>query len=131
MARFCFRKSQRIVKEEDFNRVLSNKCFVCKGMLRLYKAPNGLDFPRFGVSAGRSVGDAVFRNRCKRLGREVFRLHQYEFASGFDYILIFTEKKPKIKTKDSGSAKPDIKPAYRDIETNLVKMAQTLQVRNG
>ena len=105
--RLFFRKSQRITSEEDFSRVLSYKCFACKRMLRLYTAPNGLQLSRFGVSVSTSCGGAVVRNRLKRLGREVFRLHQHEIPAGFDYILIFTAKKPKIKALTRKQAKVD------------------------
>jgi len=72
-------------------------------MLRLYAAPNNLNIPRFGVSVGRAIGNAVLRNRLKRLAREVFRLNQHQIPAGYDYILIFTQKMPKQK---AGTAKP-------------------------
>jgi ribonuclease P protein component len=130
LARLCFHKSQRIVKEEDFTRVLTYKCFVCKGILRLYAASNGLNFPRFGVSVGKTLGKAVYRNKCKRLAREAFRLHQHEFAPGFDYILIFAGKKPK-RVQDRGLTVKDFEPTYEAIESNVLKMAQALQKKSG
>lgn len=126
MSRLYFRKSQRIVSEQAFSRVLSCKCFVCKGMLRLYRASNEADFSRFGISIGKSVGNAVLRNRYKRLGREVFRLHQHEFETGFDYVLILTQKRPKIKQKDRNLAKAVVRPTYQSLEADLMKMVQLL-----
>ncbi len=121
-----FRKLQRIVSERDFGRVLSYKCFVCKGMMRLYSAPNGLCSPRFGVSVSKSCGNAVMRNWFKRLSRETFRLHQHEIPSGFDYILIFTRKKPKISPKNKSMAKVSPRPRYEDIERDFLSMVQVL-----
>ncbi len=103
LERLFFRKSQRVVSEREFAKVLSQKCFVCSQMLRLYAAPNNLNIPRFGVSVGRAIGNAVLRNRLKRLAREVFRLNQHQIPAGYDYILIFTQKMPKQK---AGTAKP-------------------------
>ena len=95
--------------------------------MRLYAAPNAQGFPRFGVSASTSCGGAVVRNRLKRYGREVFRLHQHDIVSGFDYILIFTEKKPKIKASSQKGAKSvSMNLSYRDIEVFFLAMLETL-----
>ena len=130
MTSFRFRKSQRIVSEGDFGRVLSHKCFVCKGMLRLYAAPNALGAPRFGVSVSTSCGNAVMRNRLKRLGREAFRLHQHEIGADYDYILIFTQKKPKSSPKNRRT-EPCAWPQYQTIERDFLSMVRTLEKKMG
>lgn len=42
--------------------------------------------PRLGLSVSAKVGNAVRRNRLKRLLREAFRLHRSEFSSGLDMV---------------------------------------------
>jgi ribonuclease P protein component len=114
------------VSEGDFNRIISCKCFVRKGMLRLYAAPNNLGTPRFGVSVSKSCGNAVTRNRLKRLGREAFRLHQHEVITDFDYILIFTQKRPKKKLEDENMKKcPWLR--YKDFEQDFLAMIRALE----
>lgn len=53
---------------------------------------NDTGFPRLGVSVSKRCGNAVVRNKLKRLGREVFRLAQYDIPSDYDYLLIFSAK---------------------------------------
>jgi ribonuclease P protein component len=133
LERYFLRKSQRLVDDDEFQRVLKHKLFICKGIMRLYAAPNGTDRARFGVSASNTCGSAVCRNRLKRLGREVFRLHQHEIPPGYDYILIFTQKVPKTNTK--GDLKPDTDEAgrlqYQDIENRFLRMTELLRQQGG
>ena len=48
--------------------------------------PNGLSLTRYGLSVSRRVGNAVTRNRVKRLFREILRLTPLQ--PGWDIIFI-------------------------------------------
>ena len=129
MDRYFLRKSQRIVSSDDFRRVIEYKCFSCKGILRLYAAPNQNQMLRFGVTIGKSCGNAVQRNRLKRLGREVFRLHQHEIPAGFDYVLIFIQKVSKTSKRADLSGKTSEAHClqYKDIENRVLGMVEVLR----
>jgi ribonuclease P protein component len=52
------------------------------GAFAVFARNNTCGFPRLGLSvAARVVGNAVRRNRIKRLVRESFRLHQHELPA--------------------------------------------------
>jgi ribonuclease P protein component len=46
---------------------------------------------RLGVTVNKKVGNAVKRNRVKRLIREFFRLHQSRFPQGYDVVISATK----------------------------------------
>ena len=48
--------------------------------------PNGLDLSRYGFSVTKKVGNAVQRNRLKRLLREIMRVQSLE--PGWDMVFM-------------------------------------------
>jgi len=86
--RFGILKQQRIRRAADFSRVYEARVRASNLHLLIYAAPNKLGLTRFGLSVSRKHGNAVKRNRMKRLLREAFRLSQNKLPRGFDLILI-------------------------------------------
>lgn len=58
------------------------------GLLVLYARPNRLGINRIGITAGKKLGKAVVRNRVRRRLREVYRLNEDRFQSGWDIVVV-------------------------------------------
>jgi len=104
MKRFSFPKTKRLVSNRQFQAVLARNLRVSNGLLTLYMAENDCGYPRLGVSVGKSCGNAVVRNRLKRLAREAFRQNQDRIPAGFDYLLMISPHRPE-KSDNSTEAK--------------------------
>lgn len=76
-----FQKSHRLLKGEDFDRVFTARRSRSDKLLVVYQLANGLPHPRLGLVVSRKVGNAVVRNRWKRMLREAFRLLQHELPN--------------------------------------------------
>ncbi len=92
MKNFSFPKSSRLLTNKQFKTVLARRLCVSDGLLKLFIAENDCDQPRLGVSVSKSCGNAVVRNRLKRLIREAFRQNQHQISSGIDYLVIIDSK---------------------------------------
>ncbi|PID87189.1 MAG: ribonuclease P protein component [Chloroflexi bacterium] len=66
--------------------------------------PNGLEESRFAFVASRRVGNAVKRNRGRRLLREVVRLHMSHIKPGYDCIFIVRRATPEASYADAETA---------------------------
>jgi ribonuclease P protein component len=95
MKRFSFPKSRRLVNNSQFQAVLSRGRRRSNGLLVLYMAQNDCGYSRLGVSIGKSHGNAVERNRLKRLLREAFRQSQQQIPAGYDYVLMISSRRAK------------------------------------
>ena len=78
----------RLTRSTDFKRVRQLGRSFARPLIVLVVLANQLDKSRFAVSASRSVGNAVQRNRSKRLIREAVRLIISEIAPGWDVAII-------------------------------------------
>ena len=48
---------------------------------------NGRGVTRLGIAVSKRIGNAVQRNRVKRIIREVFRLNKKMFPEGYDVVI--------------------------------------------
>ena len=73
-------------------------------LLVLLIRANGRDISRFGFVASRRVGNAVKRNRSKRLLRESVRLHLTQVKPGWDCLLVARKTTSPAAFKDVEAA---------------------------
>jgi ribonuclease P protein component len=88
MASFGFAKSQRIKKRSDFQKVLLRGKKVHTHHFIVVCGRANHEAIRLGITVSKKVGNAVKRNRVKRLVREFFRRNKSLFAVSSDTVII-------------------------------------------
>jgi ribonuclease P protein component len=87
--RLKFSRESRIKQSRDFARARREGQRAPVGCLiaNWRRLPEGTT-PRLGVVTSGKIGNAVARNRARRLLREAFRVHQHDFARPVDLVLV-------------------------------------------
>ncbi len=132
MKRFSFPKKKRLVRNRQFKAVLARGLRLSNGLLTLCMAENDCGYPRLGVSVSKSCGNAVVRNRLKRLLREAFRQSQDRIPAGFDYLLMISPQLCRVgfsPPNSLGGASPTLRlPKFEQVKASFLALVQELKV---
>jgi ribonuclease P protein component len=111
-----FPKQLRLLSRTDFRRVYERRSSVGDELVRLVGRLNGLQCSRIGLSVSRECGNAVTRNRWKRLLREGFRQSRKQLPAGLDFVAI-----PRA------DAPPELGPLSKSMVNLAWRLAKRLQ----
>ena len=81
-----FTPRERVRRRSEFQQIYEHGRRIRGRYSTIFILPNALTIGRLGIAATRKLGDAVERNRAKRLIREVFRRNK--IAPGFDVVVV-------------------------------------------
>ena len=104
-------------KNREYRKVYKFGNSVADRNIVLFVLPNNLDFSRFGFTVSKKVGNAVVRNRVRRLFKEACRLNLHEFPLCRDYILL---ARSNVVGKN-----------YHAVEKSLLKLLKRLGLPKG
>jgi len=103
------RSLKGLVKKKDFSDVYTKGGSVVDRFMVLYCLAKNQPYTRFGFSVSKKLGQAVTRNRYKRILREICRTNSDRINEGYDCIII---ARPRI-----------VGEAYRTIEKSFIRLA--------
>lgn len=63
-----------------------------------YYLPNKLPFNRLGITTSKKVGNAVCRNRARRVIRAAYQKNEINFPIGFDIVIVAKEQACQVKS---------------------------------
>lgn len=82
------KKPDKLLKRAEFIRLSRQADSIADRRFVVAFKKNGLDRTRLGITVTRKTGNAVVRNRIKRLVREYFRLNRQKIRGSFDINVI-------------------------------------------
>ncbi|MEE8413189.1 MAG: ribonuclease P protein component [Dehalococcoidales bacterium] len=93
-------KEERLTRPQQYASVYSKGSSRTSDLLVMRSLSNGLTLSRYGLSVSKRVGNAVTRNRLKRLLREILRI--MPLKTGWDIVFIV---RPAAANADYASLK--------------------------
>jgi ribonuclease P protein component len=91
-----FPRAHRLLRRSDFLRCYdTGQRYFSRHFVFFVTYDRGRALPdarlghwRLGLAVTRKSGNAVWRNRIKRIVREFFRLHQHNIPHGLDFVVV-------------------------------------------
>ena len=83
-----FTLNERVKRSEEIRNLFKNGKRITIHGAKLFLLPNKLEKNRIAFALPRNYGNAIKRNRCKRLSREAYRKLKAQLQTGFDMIFL-------------------------------------------
>ena len=75
-------------ENKDFLNMYKKGRYITSKYSVIYVKPNNRPFNRFGITAGKKIGNAVARNRAKRLIRLAYQKAEVKLPVGIDIVIV-------------------------------------------
>ena len=100
MEKQSFEKKERVRKRKNYLNSYQRGVRVHSNNFTVILNPNPSGEKRLGVTVSKKVGNAVKRNRIKRLLREFFRLNKDGLPDSKDMVIIAKKDVSSLKYQD-------------------------------
>lgn len=90
----------------------------------IYVMPNNRPYNRFGITAGKKIGNAVCRNRAKRLIRLAYQQSEIDLPIGIDIVIVARKPMCEIKSGEycDYMQKTGVREIHKAIEKSIGKL---------
>lgn len=86
-------KKFEIVKEHyEFDNIINKGKSISNKVFSIYFLKHDEEYPKFGIAVGKKIGNAVTRNKYKRIIRNIIDNNKLLFKKDYDYIIIIKRK---------------------------------------
>lgn len=89
-----------LTRNNDFRRLYRSGKSYASPLIVTYVCKGRPLRTRIGITASRKIGNAVKRNRARRLVRESYRILKPKIKPGFDIVFVCRGKTPYVKCQD-------------------------------
>ena len=92
--------TQTLKNNRDFQRMYARGKSQAHPTLVTYIMKNRLGYNRLGITCSKKIGNAVKRNRAKRILRQAYRQAEIRLKRGYDVVLVARTRTTAAKSTD-------------------------------
>ncbi len=108
----------KLKENREFRRVYNKgKSLVCPCFV-IYVNKNRANNTRLGITVGKKIGNAVKRNRAKRVITAAFSMVYPNIGSGYDFVIVARTRILKVKSTEVASSLSNILSAAGVLKTS-------------
>lgn len=97
-------KKKFVVKNSrDFDKIIKKGKCLKNRYLIIYYLKNDYEYNRYGISVGKKLGNAVFRNHYKRKIRSIIDNYRKTSSNSYDYVIIMRRDMTKLSYQEMES----------------------------
>ena len=94
------KRREMVKSHEDFNEII-NKGKKKKGKyMVLFALKKDFIKPNYGIAVGKKLGNAVIRNKYKRIMRSILDNNKFLFSNYYNYIIMIKKEAINANYKD-------------------------------
>ncbi|MFA5658680.1 MAG: ribonuclease P protein component [Oscillospiraceae bacterium] len=110
-----------LTDNKDFLRLYKKGTAVFSRHFTLYFLQNRLPFNRLGITTGKKTGNAVRRNRIRRIIKAAYSENELKFPVGFDIAIVAKASAGELKTAE----------VSKSVIFKAVKIMESLDSKNN
>lgn len=107
------RKLYVVKNARDFEKIIKTGKLAKNKSFIIYYSDNDLPYNRYGISVGKKLGNAVYRNKYKRKIRAIIDNYKKNYINHQDYIIILRRS---AKDKE-----------YHDLEKDYIALINNIR----
>lgn len=94
------REKTKINKNREYKKIYNRGKSMASPVIVTYILKNKLSVVRMGITTSKKIGNAVKRNRARRVIRAAFSALKNEVKNGCDFVFVARSKTCFVKTGD-------------------------------
>ena len=87
-------------RNQDFRRIYAKGKYFPSDSMVTYVLKNRLNSLRLGITTSKKIGNAVQRNRARRIIRAAYMTLKSKLSGGLDIVFVARKKAVEIKSQD-------------------------------
>ncbi|MEG0272343.1 MAG: ribonuclease P protein component [Hydrogenoanaerobacterium sp.] len=88
-----------LTNNRDFCRMYAKAASAVSPLMVSYVMKNRLGYNRLGITASKKVGNAVCRNRARRIIKAAYAMTEQKLLQGYDIVLVARGRTVSAKTQ--------------------------------